>query len=78
MVLEGDMSKCYYCEEEVSFEREEFLVSTNRKITCVGCSNEPKIMGLMDYNHKTAPQLVILPEDPEIKRIAIRAFCRAR
>lgn len=72
------MSKCYYCSDEIPSEREEFLVSTNRKLTCVECSSEVKLTGFMDFNHKTAPQLVILPEDPEIKRIAKRAFCRAR
>ena len=72
------MSKCYYCSDEIPVEREEFLVSTNRKITCVECSSEVKAMGFMDFNHKTAQQLVILPDDPEIKRIAKRAFCRAR
>lgn len=72
------MGKCFYCSQEISQDREEFLVSTNRKVTCLECSDESKIMGLMDYNHKTAPQLVILPEDPEIKRIAMRAFCRSR
>lgn len=72
------MSKCYYCSDEIPAEREEFLVSTNRKITCIECSSETKLTGFMDFNHKTAPQLVILPEDPEIKRIAKRAFCRAR
>jgi DNA-directed RNA polymerase subunit RPC12/RpoP len=72
------MNNCCSCGEEVDFERADFLISTNRKITCLDCSSEVKVTGFMDYNHKTAPQLVILPEDPEIKRIAKRAFCRAR
>ena len=70
--------KCFNCGEMVDFERGEFLLSTKRKITCLDCSSETKKTGLMDYSHKTAPQLVLLPEDEEIKRIAMRAFCRAR
>jgi len=69
---------CSVCNKEVLKERYEFLLETKRKIICLSCANEPKRTGLMDFNHKTAPQLVILPEDPEIKRIARRAFCRSR
>ena len=69
---------CSNCGEVVDFERAEFLLSTHRQITCLSCSKEPRKTGLMDYSHKTAPQLVLLPEDPEVKRIAMRAFCRAR
>jgi hypothetical protein len=69
---------CSNCGDVVDFERAEFLLSTHRQITCLSCSKETKKTGLMDYSHKTAPQLVLLPEDPEIKRIARRAFCRAR
>ena len=72
------MYKCYFCEEEVNEDRAEFLIETKRKVTCMNCSTEQRVTGFMSYNHKTAPQLVILPEDPEIKRIAKRAFCRAR
>lgn len=69
---------CIICQKEIPVERYEFLCETGRNITCVNCSSEPKKTGFMDFNHKTAPQLVILPEDPEIKRIARRAFCRSR
>lgn len=69
---------CTICSKEIPIERYEFLVETGRNITCIECSSEPKKTGLMDFNHKTAPQLVILPDDPEIKRIARRAFCRSR
>lgn len=69
---------CIKCFADVPFGRYEFLLETNRELTCIKCSAESKRTGYMDFNHKTAPQLVVLPEDPEIKRIAKRAFCRAR
>lgn len=69
---------CVICSNEVPFERCEFLLETNRKVTCINCSSESKLEGFMDYGHKTAPQLVVLPNDPEVKRIAKRAFVRAR
>jgi hypothetical protein len=72
------MFHCIVCNIEIPAERHEFLFETGRKITCLNCSAESKLEGFMDYNHKTAPQLVVLPQDPEIKRIAKRAFQRAR
>lgn len=72
------MNCCIICSKEMPLERYEFLVETKRKVTCIGCSSEVKLEGFMDYNHKTAPQLVVLPNNPEIKRIAKRAFQRAR
>ena len=69
---------CKYCEADIPEARLEFLLECNKDITCIDCTREVKQTGFMDYGHKTAPQLVILPEDPEIKRIAKRAFCRAR
>lgn len=70
---------CKYCDSTIPEEREEFLVESKKEITCVGCSKESKITGFMDYNHKTAPQLVLVPADePETLRIAKRAFRRAR
>lgn len=72
------MSNCFFCNKQVGLEREEFLVASGRKITCIDCSSETKTTGYMDYFHKTAPMLVILPDNDEVKRIAKRAFCRAR
>lgn len=69
---------CIVCHKEVQKERLEFLLETKRQVTCLDCVSESRKTGFMDFNHKTAPQLVILPEDQEIKRIARRAFCRAR
>ena len=51
----------------------------NRPIVCKGCSTEGKAMGFMDYGHKTAPQLVMVPSNAkETIRILHRANRRAR
>lgn len=66
---------CEVCGGEIPPERLELLPGTTR---CVLHSNASRVEGLLDYGHKTAPSLVILPNDPEQKRIARRAFRRAR
>lgn len=72
------MNNCKKCNSEIPEERLEFLLENNKMITCVKCTNETRVTGFMDYGHKTAPQLVLMPNDPEILRIAKRAFRRAR
>lgn len=69
---------CKNCNSEIPSERLEFLLENKKELTCVNCSTELRITGFMDYNHKTAPQLVLIPNDPETLRIAKRAFRRAR
>ena len=69
---------CKHCNSSIDSEREAFLLEYNKAHTCTNCSKESKVTGFMDYNHKTAPQLVLIPDDPEILRIAKRAFRRAR
>lgn len=69
---------CIYCGENIPEERLEFLKETGRSFICTKCSIEKPKMGLMDYGHKTAPQMVILPNNEEVQRIAVRAFRRAR
>lgn len=69
---------CKYCSLKINEDRLEFLQENNKEITCITCSKETKVTGFMDYNHKTAPQLVLIPNDPETIRIAKRAFRRAR
>lgn len=66
---------CEKCLKPIPKERLEFLPDTLR---CVNCSNEEKVEGLMDFGHKTAPALVVLPKDSEQKRKAKRAFRRSR
>lgn len=66
------------CGEEIDFARVDFLRMTKREIKCIKCSTEPAKLCLMDYAHKTAPELVVVPNDEESKRRAIRVFNRSR
>ena len=67
--------KCRYCGHPIHPERLECLPQTQ---TCVKCSDVTKPIGLMDFGHKTAPSLVLVPDDREQQRLARRAFRRAR
>lgn len=70
---------CIYCSEDVGFDRYEFLVETGRKIVCKECSAENRAVGYMDWGHKTAPSLVMVPANAsETIRILDRANRRAR
>lgn len=71
--------KCIYCSEEICQDRYEFLIETNRKMVCKNCSVESRAVGFMDWNHKTAPSLVMVPSNAkETIRILKRANRRAR
>ena len=52
---------CIYCKTNVGFDRYEFLVETGRKLICKDCSVEQKAVGFLDWSHKTAPSLVMVP-----------------
>lgn len=52
---------CIYCRNCVGIDRYEFLIETGRKIICKECSVENKAIGFMDWGHKTAPSLVMVP-----------------
>jgi hypothetical protein len=70
---------CIYCKNCVGVDRYEFLMETNRRIVCKECSVESKAVGWMDFNHKTAPSLVMVPSNAkETIRILERANRRAR
>jgi len=70
---------CIYCKNEIDFGRYEFLVETNRSMVCKECSAEQKAVGFMNYSHKTAPSLVMVPANAkETIRILDRANRRAR
>lgn len=69
------MLLCLGCKTPISPERLEIFPNCS---TCTNCSQVAPTRGLMDYAHKTAPQLIILPNDQEQQRIAFRAFRRAR
>ena len=70
---------CVYCKTDVGFDRYEFLVETGRKIICKECSVENRAVGYMNFQHKTAPSLVMVPSNAkETIRILNRANRRAR
>jgi hypothetical protein len=70
---------CNYCKSVIDEDRLEFLVEYNRPIVCKDCSVEQRAVGWMDYGHKTAPQLVMVPANAtETIRILDRANRRAR
>lgn len=70
---------CIYCKTDVGIDRYGFLVETGRKIICKECSVENRAVGWMDYGHKTAPQLVMVPANAtQTIRILDRANRRAR
>ena len=71
--------KCTYCKIHIDFDRYEFLVETGRKLICKECSVENRAVGWMDYGHKTAPSLVMVPANAkETIRILDRANRRSR
>lgn len=66
---------CVKCRQPIPPERLEAVPEAS---TCVGCSDVKKVKGLMDYGHKTAGTIVMLPDDEEQRRLAFRAYRRAR
>lgn len=70
---------CMHCKSLIDQDRYEFLEEFNRSMVCKECSTEQRAMGWMDYAHKTAPQLVMVPSNAkETIRILNRANRRAR
>ena len=70
---------CIYCNDAIDPDRYEFLVESNRTIVCMTCSSEDRAVGYMDWNHKTAPSLVMVPANAkETIRVLDRANRRAR
>jgi hypothetical protein len=72
------MARCEHCNTPIDPDRAEFLTETGKPLTCPQHSNEQKKMTLMEYGHKTAGQIVIIPDNPEAKRLALRAYHRSR
>ena len=72
-------TSCKYCGDWIDLDRYEFLVETGRPLVCMGCSVEQKAVGFMDWGHKTAPSLVMVPANAtETIRKLDRANRRAR
>ena len=70
---------CIHCKSLIDLDRYEFLEEFNRPMICKDCSTESRAVGFMDYGHKTAPQLVMVPSNAkETIRILHRANKRSR
>lgn len=68
--------ECSICHQTIPSIRIEILPNTQ---TCAECSTTEKVVGFMDWSHKTAPELVILnPENKESIRRAERINKRSR
>lgn len=71
--------RCHNCYYKIDHERAEFIKEYSRPQLCRHCSTEKRVVGFMDYGHKTAPQLVMCPANAtETIRILDRANRRAR
>lgn len=67
---------CDTCGDHISAARIEALPNTT---TCIQCSRESKMVGFMDWGHKTAPELVMVSSsDRENLRRAQRVNSRSR
>jgi len=70
---------CSYCRSMIDADRADFLTEYNRPMVCVECSTEQRAVGYMDWGHKTAPSLVMVPANAkETIRKLDRANRRAR
>ena len=70
---------CNYCKTNIDKDRLDFLIEYNRPIVCKSCSVEKRAVGYMDWGHKTAPSLVMVPANAtETIRKLDRANRRAR
>lgn len=70
------MRLCTKCKCVIPDERLDVLPETR---TCVECSGVQKYVGIMSYQHKTAPSLVyISPENKEAVETLKREIRRAR
>jgi hypothetical protein len=67
---------CMHCNVALDSERVEFLRDSGRPCVCVRCSEENPRLTLMEYGHKTAGYLVVVPRGDEQK--ALRAYKRSR
>lgn len=70
---------CNYCKSMIDNDRLEFLLEYNKTLVCKDCSTEQRAVGYMDWGHKTAPSLVMVPSNAkETIRKLDRANRRAR
>lgn len=72
-IKKGDFVLCENCKRKMPAERGELFT------TCIKCTKQARMMGFMEYSHKTAPSLVMFREDDKNAReLAERAFKRER
>ena len=70
------MTYCDHCNIQIPLARMRAVPHTT---TCIKCSKERPYMGFMDWHHKTAPTLVMIPAtDTENIRRARRLTNRSR
>lgn len=53
------MKTCVKCLKEIEYERISVLGDTNLCVSCAFKSNTPRVVGYMEWSHKTAPTLRI-------------------
>lgn len=76
--------KCIICQNDIPQGRVEFLVENHKPMTCLTHSKEQPVKAFLNYEHKTAGFVVIVPNNPdgtnnnESIRIAKRAYERKR
>lgn len=68
--------RCMHCQSVLPQERVEFLQESGRPCVCTNCATESPKLALMEYGHKTAGYLVVVPRGDEHK--ALRAYRRSR
>jgi hypothetical protein len=65
------MRECQDCHQEIPTKRLEAVPHTKYCVKCAKKHPEPRPVGFMDWEHKTAPTIVILdPRDKETVRRA--------
>ena len=70
------MRVCKHCQAAIPVERLEIIPNTEE---CVKCSSVQKVVGFMDFGHKTGGEFVAVdPRNKENLRRAIRINERAR
>lgn len=78
------MAQCKDCGVEIPSERLEVLEKMGWPLTCVNCSKVEAPAVFMDYAHKTAGEIVVVPNNPdgtrndELVRRAERVYRRSR
>jgi len=73
--MAGKIVFCQVCQVPIPDERLEALPGVT---TCVSHSTATKTEGVVEYGHKTAGVILILPKDPEQRRRVLNCYRRKR